>query len=63
MENGFKKFNQKLDDSIEKYSAKNFKQVEVIEVSEKFAPTSTSEKIRISFSLAAKESFCCDKCM
>ena len=55
------KVKTKADGSIEKYKAryvaKNFKQIEGIDYSETFAPTSKPETFLIILSLAAKENF------
>ena len=55
------KVKTKADGSIEKYKAryvaKGFKQIEGIDYSETFAPTSNPETFRIILSLAAKENF------
>ena len=51
----------KAGGSIEKYEArfvaKGFKQIQGIDYSETFAPTSNSETFRIILSLAAEENF------
>ena len=55
------KVHTKADGSLEKYKAryvaKGFEQIESLDYSETFAPTSKPESFRIILSLAAKENF------